>query len=169
MVRSRVNHPIVIHPVGGSRRVQNFMSKSLGFFGLLSAGIASLESTTALNINSFGLEEQRHLLKLLNQYQSLVDQCEKLTLASDNKCNHVNAPIKAQTLTQQYAAVFGQYEQSIKIAESLLVNNKNTVQRYQRLFERYQRKLKNTNLSDKQRIRYTKLCHQYEELSRLYS
>jgi hypothetical protein len=141
------------------------MSKHLGFFGLLSAGMTALESTTAPVVDSLEPEEQTALLTVLSQYQRLVDQCENLNSESTQQ----SAQLNPSTLAKQYAALFAQYQEEIEESQLLLSNQEQLTRRYQRLFDKYQRKLNDTNLSHKQRIRYTKLCNQYEELFRLYS
>lgn len=141
------------------------MSKHLGFFGLLSAGMTAWESTTAPPVDSLDPEAQTALLTLLSQYQRLVDRCENLNSESTQPSGQFNPP----PLTKQYAALFAQYQEEIEYSQLLLSNQEQLTRRYQRLFDKYQGKLNDTNLSSKQRIRYTKLCNQYEELFRLYS
>jgi hypothetical protein len=144
------------------KSAKNFMLQTSGFFGLLSAAIMGRKSATASMLDSISSEEKTILGGLTNQYQQLFEQLNKLDRSSEG------LP-PAETLAQQYAAVFAYYQQEIEDYKSCCHDWNVLQERYYKLSEKYAQKLAKNNLSAKQRHRYEKLSNQYADLYKQYS
>lgn len=68
----------------------------------------------------------------------------------------------------QFGFLAEAYKQELEIQEALLGNRKKWAARYESLFNKYDQKLKNPHLTDRQRNRYQKLWIQYAQLYAQY-
>jgi cysteinyl-tRNA synthetase len=64
----------------------------------------------------------------------------------------------------KFAFLSDEYKQEIEILEALLATQKKFAERYENLFNKYNQKLNDPNLTDRQRNRYQKLWTQYAML-----
>jgi DNA repair ATPase RecN len=144
------------------KSAKNFMLKKSGFFTSLSAAIMGLESTKSSMLDSISSEEKTILVGLTNQYQKLFEQFNQIDRSSEG------LPA-AETLAQQYAAVFAYYQQEIEDYKCCLDYSKDLPERYDKLAQKYAQKLAQNNLSAKKRDRYEKLSNQYADLYKQYS
>jgi flagellar biosynthesis/type III secretory pathway chaperone len=138
------------------------MPQTSGFFGLLSAAIMGRESAKSSMLDSISSTEKTILGGLTNQYQQLFEQLNKLDRSSEGLPT-------AETLAQQYAAVFAYYQQEIEDYKCCLDSSKDLPERYYKLAQKYAQKLAQNNLSAKQRDRYKKLSNQYANVSKQYN
>lgn len=105
----------------------------------------------------------------LNDYQgsTTLTMNTKVTsreLKKDYKKDYHNLPEK----TYQFDFLAEAYKQELEIQEALLGNRKKWAARYESLFNKYDQKLKNPHLTDRQRNRYQKLWIQYAQLYAQY-
>ncbi len=97
-------------------------------------------------LDSISSAEKTILGGLTNQYQQLFEQLNKLDRSSEG------LPA-AETLAQQYAAVFAYYQQQIADYKLCLDFRKDLPERYYKLAQKYAHKLAKNNWSPRQRDR----------------
>lgn len=104
-------------------------------------------------------EAQAGLTKLRNHHHNLFTQIDELS-----KKFNLKHPLKLEENKQEYAGLFDFFQEQIDTQEALLSIHKNFAERYENLFNKYDQKLKNPHLTNRQRNRYQKLWTQYAML-----
>ncbi len=105
-------------------------------------------------------EGQAGLTKLRNHHHhNLFAQIDELS-----KKFNLKHPLKLEENKQEYAGLFDFFQEQIDTQEALFSIKKNFAERYENLFNKYDEKLKNPHLTNRQRNRYQKLWTQYAML-----
>jgi len=133
------------------------MKPNLGFFAGLSLGLDRCRTNAdSKNILQFlSPEDRKKIVKLLNHHHNLFENLNNLYQAAGLK-----AELKPD-VREHYVRLYGQFHQEIAKQQANFSTQQNLAARYERLFHKYDRKLKNPNLNDRQKARYQKLWIQY--------
>lgn len=133
------------------------MKKTVGFFAGLSLGINGSKTNIYQNHNleSLSPEDRTKIIQLLNHHHSLFENLNDLDQNSGLKTEF------NQNIREQYARFYEQLDQKIDQQQSVLSTQEKFADRYENLFNKYDQKLRNNNLTTRQRMRYHKLWIQY--------
>lgn len=144
-----------------SIKKSQFMKQNLGFFASLSLGINGLKHNHHQNSNSPSIlpEYKARLLQSLNHHQSLFEKIDNF-----HQNYGVETQLNPETLKEEYSRLYAQFQQEIEKQHYLLSTQHQFAARYEKLFNKYDQKLKDPNLSQRQRMRYQKLWVQYSML-----
>lgn len=133
------------------------MKQTVGFFAGLSLGINGSKTNISQNRNleSLSPEDRAKIVQLLNHHHSLFENLNDLDQNSGLKTE------SNQDIREQYARLYDKIDQEIDQQQSVLSTQEKFADRYDNLFKKYDQKLKNKNLTKRQRMRYHKLWIQY--------
>lgn len=139
------------------------MTKNKTYFhGSISRVMNEDKSAIAQPTESPRTEAQAGLPKLRNHHHhhhNLFTQIDELS-----KKFNLKHPLKLEKNKQEYADLFVFFQEQIDTQEALLSIQQNFAERYENLFNKYDEKLKNPHLTNRQRNRYQKLWTQYAML-----
>ena len=108
------------------------------------------------NLQGFLPEDESTLIKLINNYYNLFENSNDLSQNAELKKIH-----EKHNLKEEYSRLYGEIHQEIQRQQSLYSSQAKFSQRYEELFKKYDQKLKQPDLTSRQRIRYQKLWIQY--------
>jgi hypothetical protein len=137
------------------------MAKNTTYFhGSISRVMNDHKSAIAKPTESPLTEAQAGLTKFQNNHHNnLFTQIDELS-----KKFNLKYPLKLENNKPEYAGLFDFFQEQIDTQEALLSIHKNFAERYENLFNKYDEKLKNPHLTNRQRNRYQKLWTQYAML-----
>ncbi len=133
------------------------MKPNLGFFAGLSLAINGGKTNIYQNshLESLSPEDRAKIIQLLNNHHSLFEKINDLyqTYGFKTEFN--------QDIREQYARLYEQINEKIYQQQSVLSTQEKFADRYENLFNKYDQKLRDKNLNNRQRMRYHKLWIQY--------